>query len=78
MRYLIRLMVFAILLCLFGCESPSKWQQGKLCLEDYKCSPEQFEAVTKEYELCQTTSYLDSYCFASAKATLCEKIETRQ
>lgn len=64
-----------VLLSFSGCENSSRYSKGELHLEDYKCTPEQFKAVEKEYKLCQETGYLDSYCFASAKATLCDKVE---
>lgn len=41
---------------------------------NYSCNEEQFKLMVREYELCNRAGYLDTFCFAQAKATLCTKI----
>ena len=52
--------------------SEPKWKNA---VKSYRCNPEQLEAVEKEYDLCVQTNYFGTYCYATAKMTLCDKIE---
>jgi len=45
-------------------------------LVDYVCTSDQLALVKEEVEVCSKTSYLSSYCFLQAKATLCELIDS--
>jgi hypothetical protein len=64
-----------VLLSFLGCEGSSRYGKGDLHIEDFRCSPEQFKAVKEEYAFCQETGYLGTYCFAAAKATICDKVD---
>lgn len=70
MRY--SLIVGFILLLVAGCDTSDKGRD--ISLDDYKCTIEQLDAVDREYEICNRSSYLSSNCFAQAKKTHCVKV----
>lgn len=43
-------------------------------IEDYKCTDSQLDLVKKEFEICDQSSYVSAYCFATAKKLHCEKV----
>lgn len=66
-----------LLLALTGChddkrnigdDARSGWER---MIEDYTCSPEQWQIVLKRYSACSETSFRNSYCYASSIAAEC-------
>jgi hypothetical protein len=45
-------------------------------LEEYVCTKEQLELVRIEFEICNESGFISSYCFEQAKKTQCTKIKT--
>ena len=43
-------------------------------LSHYQCSTEQLEQVKAELAVCEATDYKSSYCFLTAKKSICDKI----
>ena len=60
-------------LMLSGCDinkgANSDWE-----LSHYRCSVEQLEQVKAEVAVCEATDYKSSYCFLTAKKSICDKI----
>lgn len=63
--------IIIVVLLLVGCKIGV---DEKIRPENYICNDSQLELVKKEVEICGTTSYSSSYCFAQAKATICSPL----
>ncbi len=71
-----KLLVVVLLVGLYGCDDfvNTDWTIESM---NYRCDDLQLEAVAREIELCSTTSFKTSFCFASAKISICDKISKR-
>lgn len=69
-----KVMPIIFILLLTGCDEKSIGREARV-LNDYRCTDKQLDLVDKEFEICTKSSYLDSYCFSSAKKSHCDKIE---
>ena len=65
---------FVCLLLLSACDMGVTSTSKTINPADYVCNAEQLDLVRTEYNICQDTGYIDSYCFAQAKASQCDKI----
>jgi len=72
MRYSIIILV--ILIGLSGCCENEKFDYS-VNPSQYSCTEEQLKLVREEVDICLETSYFSSYCFAQAKATICNEIK---
>lgn len=62
-----------IALLVAGCEIKI---DEKTSPRDYTCTPEQLNQVEREYLLCKESGYMGTFCFAQAKATICDHTAT--
>jgi hypothetical protein len=60
-----------IIIC--GCE-----EQRLDTPENYSCTSEELELVKKEFEICDQSSYMSSYCFLQAKKTICSPLNKKE
>lgn len=76
------LIVGCLCLLFAGCvyeqeDYSTPWSRGEISPHLFVCNSEQLKQVEEEQKVCAASGYKEQFCFAQAKATLCERIVSK-